>query len=295
VEAYGSGTYGFDRYPRELATLLAHGDAIGAHVHPYRWVERTGAWLQDFGDPGWVAHCIHSSLSAVTRAVGGPCRVFRFGDRWHSTEAMNRLRESGVRIDLTLEPGLAGGRPLVLPGEAVSGTFDGFEHVPRAPYTPSVADFRVPGAASSLCALPLTSTPPPITGLLDRCRRCVRPRWWRPPWVMPLSLWQRWRPAGTFTRLIDMALAAQRRPYLAFAIRTDTGVRPEIFTAVDEALGELLAHPQRARFRFCTPEEALSLLGWRAPQSGSMREGRTVRIGRKDPVRGAGPYPVASR
>src|SRR5918996_931856 len=115
ADAYGSAAYGFERYPRELAAIIERGDAIGTHVHPYRWLERTGQWLQDFGDPGWVEHCVQSSLIAMARATGRRGEIVRFGDRWHSTAAMNVLREAGVRIDLTIEPGLPAGRAPLRP------------------------------------------------------------------------------------------------------------------------------------------------------------------------------------
>ncbi|HZS12399.1 MAG TPA: hypothetical protein VFA38_09115 [Nitrospirales bacterium] len=256
------------RHPRpravsdRTALLLEQGDAIGAHVHPYRWVERIGQWLQDFADPGWVEHCVHSSLLAMARATGRRCDIFRFGDRWHSTAAMNVLREAGVRIDLTLEPGLPPGPPLVLPGEPVAGRFDGFLTVPREPYTPSPEDFRVATNPGSLCALPLTSgplMPNGIAGWRDWLRRMSR----RPaPQATPLSMWRRWREPNTFADMITGAVAAQRRPYLAFAIRTDFGVRKDVFEAVEHCLETLLAHPLRRRFRFCSPEEALEWLAW---------------------------------
>ena len=267
ADAYGSATYGFDRYPRQLATLMTAGDVIGAHVHPYRWTERAG-WLQDFSDGGWVEHCIVSSLAAIQRAVGTPCEIFRFGDRWHSTEAMNFIRNCGVRIDLTLEPGVAGGRPHVVGNEPVSGTFVGFEDVPTEPYTPSSADFRIAGAPNSLCAIPLTSAAP-AGGVLRRIRRWVEPKRWRSRHVFPVSLWHPWSPPGLFSLLISRKVAAQRRPYLAFAVRTDLGVRTDIFKSVDQALTELLAHPLRTRFQFCTPDELLQAVGWskaRVPQ-----------------------------
>jgi hypothetical protein len=73
-------------------------------------------------------------------------------------------------------------------------------------------------------------------------------------------MWRRWNPPDTFDRMIDRALAAQRHPYLAFAIRTDLGARPPVREAVHTCLEALLAHPAAARFAFSTPAEALALL-----------------------------------
>jgi hypothetical protein len=53
--------------------------------------------------------------------------------------------------------------------------------------------------------------------------------------------------------MLDRALAAQRQPYLAFAIRT----RPDIREAIGPRMEALLAHPASSRFRFSSPAEAL--------------------------------------
>ena len=76
----------------------------------------------------------------------------------------------------------------------------------------------------------------------------------------PLSMWRHWPTPDTFDRMIDRALAAQRHPYLAFAIRSDFGVRSDLLQAVDGCVNALLAHPARSRFRFSTPAEALAEL-----------------------------------
>jgi hypothetical protein len=56
--------------------------------------------------------------------------------------------------------------------------------------------------------------------------------------------------------MLDRAVAAQRQPYLAFAIRT----RPDIAQAIGPRIDALLAHPDCSRFRFSTPAEALAQL-----------------------------------
>jgi hypothetical protein len=69
-------------------------------------------------------------------------------------------------------------------------------------------------------------------------------------------MWESWPAPNTFDRMLDRALAAQRQPYLAFAIRT----RPDIREAIGPRMEALLAHPARSRFRFSTPAEALAEL-----------------------------------
>jgi len=71
-----------------------------------------------------------------------------------------------------------------------------------------------------------------------------------------LYMWESWPAPNTFDRMLDRALAAQRHPYLALAIRT----RPDIREAIGPRMEALLAHPARSRFRFSTPAEALAEL-----------------------------------
>ena len=74
-----------------------------------------------------------------------------------------------------------------------------------------------------------------------------------------LHMYRAWRPPNTFKTMIDRALTAQERPYLAFAIRSSSGLGKS-YGHVGEALQALLTHSQRERFVFSTPEEALRLI-----------------------------------
>jgi hypothetical protein len=75
----------------------------------------------------------------------------------------------------------------------------------------------------------------------------------------PLSMWRDWPAPNTFDRMLDRALAAQARPYLAFAIRSSTGVDGS-FERVNSCLQALIEHPQRKRFVFTTPVDAMGAL-----------------------------------
>ncbi len=72
--AYGSPTWGVDRYRAQIDDLLAAGDAIGIHPHAWRWVPEAGTWRADHGDAAWVAHCVDMSLDAFASTFGQPCR-----------------------------------------------------------------------------------------------------------------------------------------------------------------------------------------------------------------------------
>jgi hypothetical protein len=262
-EPYGSATWVADFYRTHMDEIQRAGDEIGVHPHPYRWLENERAWLQDFGNQTWVEHCLRVSLEAFAAAFGRPCLSMRFGDRWLNTETVNLAERLGVRFDLTVEPG-APPLPSLMPGERTSGSLPGYQRVPRSPFAPSTSDFRrrVRRDARAIRLIPLSSGYVRF-GMLHP-RRYLR-RLWRNGvrhrrQDTPLSMWQNWPAPDTFDRLLDRALAAQRQPYLAFAIRSDFGIRPHLLQAVEVCLDALLAHPARSRFRFTTPAEALAEL-----------------------------------
>jgi hypothetical protein len=263
AEPYGSPTWVVDAYREHMDEIQREGDEIGVHPHPYRWLENERAWLQDFGDQAWVDHCLRVSLEAFAAAFGRPCLSLRFGDRWLNTQTVNLAERLGVRFDLTVEPG-APPLPTLMDDERTSGSLPGYRRVPRVPFAPSPADFqrRVGRERRDIRLIPLTS------GHLRLGMRHPR-RYLRRLWQngvrhraqdTPLSMWRSWSAPDTFDRMLDRAVAAQRRPYLAFAIRSDFGVRPHLLQAVDACVNVLLAHPARSRYRFSTPAEALAEL-----------------------------------
>ena len=261
--SYGSATWVADAHRAHMDEIQQAGDELGVHPHPYRWLEDEGAWLQDFDNQTWVDHCLRMSLEAFATAFRRPCLSLRFGDRWLNTETVNLAERLGVRFDLTLEPG-APPLPSLVPGERTSGVLPGYERVPRAPFTPSASDFRrrLRHGARSIRLIPLTSGY--VRAGMLHPRRYLR-RLWRNgvrhrKQDTPLSMWREWPTPDTFDRMLDRAVAAQRHPYLAFAIRSDFSIRPHLLQRVDGCVEALLAHPARSQFRFATPAEALAEL-----------------------------------
>jgi peptidoglycan/xylan/chitin deacetylase (PgdA/CDA1 family) len=258
IEPYGSGTWVVDRYPDHMEEIQRAGDEIGVHPHAYRWLESERSWLHDFGNQAWVEHCLTMSIEGFAKALGRACLSLRYGDRWLNTATVNLADRLGIRFDLTVEPGTL---PYATPseGERASGPLPDYRRVPRVPYTPSRWDFRRADRrdARSIREIPLTSSYFRLgfhpRQYLRRLRaNGVRGRRQN----RPLYMWESWPTPNTFERLLDRALAAQRRPYLAFAIRT----RPDIREAIGARVETLLAHPVRSRFRFSTPAEALAEL-----------------------------------
>ncbi len=258
IEPYGSATWIVDRYPAHIEEIQHAGDEIGVHPHAYRWLEDERMWLHDFGNQAWVDHCLSMALEGFAKALGRPCVSLRFGDRWMNTATLNLAERLGARFDLTVEPGTPP-YPTPMAGERASGPLPDYRRVPRAPYTPSSSDFRRPGRrdARTIREIPLTSGYLRLGFHPRQYLRRLRENGFRGRrQTAPLYMWLPWPAPNTFDRMLDRALAAQRRPYLAFAIRT----RPDISQAVGPRVDALLAHPACSRFRFSTPAEALAEL-----------------------------------
>ena len=260
VKVYGSPTWGAERYAKLVAESLDRGDELANHVHGYRWIEAKDAWLEDLANQDWMDGCLELALDAHRAAFGQPCATIRFGNFWLSTASVKLAEKLGVRYELTVEPG----RPPFKWEAKGDSTGDPPEvyRVPRTPYEPAFDDFRKPGAAGSrsIRIVPLTA------GWLKlglhvgaRLRRLLRNGAGYRRQDTPLSMWRDWPAPNSFDQMLDRALAAQTRPYLAFAIRSSTGVDGS-FDRVDRCLQALLEHPQRERFVFTTPGEGLKLL-----------------------------------
>ena len=151
-----------DACPQLLGMIADQGDCCGIHPHLWRWNERRGEWFNDLNDPEWTAECLHTSIEAFRGIFHRRPEACRFGDRWLNQHAVDLMQASGIRYDLTIEPGL--------PDEAIfddphaTGRLPDYRGTPREPYQPSPDNFMVPahGQANhgSLWMVPLTTTPP---------------------------------------------------------------------------------------------------------------------------------------
>lgn len=257
---YGSPTWAADRYSKLVTESLDRGDELGSHVHGYRWLEEKNGWLEDLGNQDWMDQCLEMALDAHRRAFGQPCATLRFGNFWLSTASVNLAEKLGVRYELTVEPGRP---PFKWDGKGAStGDLPNVYRVPRNPYEPALDDFRKPAEAGSrsIRIVPLTSGGLKLGFRVGtRLRRLLRNGWEHRLQDTPLSMWKPWPAPDTFDRMLDRAIAAQPRPYLAFAIRSSSGV-DDSFARVDGCLQALLEHSQRERFAFTTPAEALKLV-----------------------------------
>lgn len=259
IEAvYGAADWAVQAYAGRAAAMARAGDAIGLHTHAFRWDEAADAWINDHGSPAWVEHCLRRSFSAFRVHFGRDCALFRFGDGWFDPAIIPLLEELGVRIDLTIEPGVAP-RAGLLAHERSTGRLPDRRGAPRRPYHPSLSDLRRADCSGGVRLWEL----PASTGALIKRPKLRRPlrllRWWRSPKRHMLQFNLETLPKR-FPQVFDRVLAAADPAYAAICLRTDAGTTAERLDAVRRNLDAILRHPLAGRFRFLTPEEALPVL-----------------------------------
>jgi hypothetical protein len=170
---FGRADHIADACPRIVRKARESDDAAGVHIHLWRWSDTHRRWYNDLGTRAWLEQCVRTSIDAFTGIFGEPPRMSRYGDRWLSHEAIDVIREAGIRYDLTLEPGL--------PGEAIhddphaTGSLPDLRHAPRAPYRPSRSNYLQPTDTGDFWMIPVSTSKPGW--------RLVR----RAPWLMRAS------------------------------------------------------------------------------------------------------------
>ena len=190
-----------------------------------------------------------ASIAAFQRLFGRVPEASRFGDRWLSQPAVELLQASGIRFDLTIEPGLPD-EP-VFDDPRATGRLPDYRAAPREPYRPSSGDFLVPlrGAASAdaLWMVPVTTTRP-VWRLT---------RW--PPWVVKAS-----RPLNLALRSsyvwphLRAQLETTTAVPLVVVVRTGDLGRPRFARNFRRTTRAMLAHPGLARCEFTDPPTAVA-------------------------------------
>jgi hypothetical protein len=260
--SHGSPGWVVDRYGDCLEALRSAGDGIGLHPHAWRWAPARQRWVADHADADWVDECVRTSFETFEATLGETCRMVRFGDRFVSPRVVSLLARLGTRYDLTVEPGARSAVSLH-PNTLATGLIPSMFRAPREPYRPSVEDpFRpanrlVVSDDAGLWMIPLTSVDPdPFLSMWRRMGRRVRQR--QGPRYRPAPLLSRW-PADAFWQLVERDLEKAPRPYLGFAIRSDSILRPALSRPVEEKLAALIATPLIRRLAFGTPD---TVVGW---------------------------------
>jgi hypothetical protein len=262
---YGSPNHLLNRSAEMLERLVAGGDRIGLHVHPWRWDESRASWVADYGNPAWIEHCVQTAFEAYRTHFGVSCELHRFGDRWLSTEVIPLLERLGTRFDLTVEPGARGTQALA-PGEMTTGSIPDYTRAPREPYRPSRSNFGLPDSAAGpgLWIIPLSAADPssalPLSWRIGR-----RVRFPFRPAHRPLQMFRDWTSPKAYWDLVEQHVESLERPYLAFAIRSGD---PEASSEqqVRAILDHLPEHRLAVRLRLTDPEDGLRLMGYELDQ-----------------------------
>ena len=101
---YGNAAWVVSRHTSLIREIQNAGDAIGLHVHGYRWDESQSKWILDFGNDAWIEHCIRLGFQSFQESLHQPCLYFRFGNVWMNNAALALVDRLGARFDLSLEP-----------------------------------------------------------------------------------------------------------------------------------------------------------------------------------------------
>ena len=245
-EVFGTPTFAAAAHPGLLADVTARGDELGVHVHGWRVLD--GEWMDDFGDEAWFAHCVDTALEAFAASVGRPCRISRMGNRFSSPAVVRQLAARGVAFDLTMEPARVG----VADGawEHVRGAIPDYRRTPRRPHR----------LAPGLTEIPLMATSKRLGRDLHAHLSRMRRHGLRERLDHPLHLGGGDPPGDDFRSMVQRSLARQRRPYLAFAIRSDGILDPAQRGRLADHLDVLLTLPEASRLAFVTPGECVALL-----------------------------------
>ncbi|MDQ1384027.1 MAG: hypothetical protein QOG65_1406 [Actinomycetota bacterium] len=255
ADGYGTPAWAVAHAPARAERLTLAGDALGLHVHCVRWGADESEWIVDHGDPDWVAHCLDVGFAAYRDALGRACTLLRIGDRFLDEATLEVVARLGVRIDLTMEPGLPP-HPLGNLNDRRTGVFPDFRAYPRVPYRPSRTDLRVPASPEhdGTWLLPVT------TGAVTDTEALPAPPLHAASIGAGMPAYERlglWHSPEVFRRIVQQVLAENRRaPYLVAVMRashTVTGARDTIAANLEF----LRTHPLVSRFAFTTPEAAL--------------------------------------
>jgi hypothetical protein len=259
-DIYGRPDYALAEYENDVARLAAAGDYFGVHAHTIRWSERQRRWVHDFADHDWIAQATRSALDAYARWNGSPAQRFRGGAGFLTNGIIEVAEQCGVKVDLTLELGVALGFtwwkvPSAIDNSPILGRYTDCSMAPRVPFRPSLDDFRISAGARGrdLVLVPLTTGP------------AIRPR----------SVWRKlaqrlilgrdgfevlypsddWPSERFYWDLVEHQLDTMHRPYVSLAIRTDPpdSVRRH---KIERMFRELANHPLAERLHFVDPLNA---------------------------------------
>jgi len=205
---------------------------------------------------------VRGALATFRTHRGRAAQSFSMGGNWMNDDTMQLVESLGVRYELTIPPGTPAGT-LAGPHGKYTGESPDYRKVPRAPWRPSVEDFRLPavdGRGDGILAIPLSTI---IPGWRTRPggtpRAKVAQLLGRRPRTRSTRLLLRSGPQH-FRRTFEHELARRQRQHFLFSIRASIFAAPHALERMTAGLDYILSHPQAHRFVFATPRETIELL-----------------------------------
>ena len=226
----GDTAYAFRHFLEELRTAVAAGDEIGLHVHPWRWAESQGRWMQDHGNEEWINHCIQVACDTYRNHFGKLPATHSSGDRFMSDAVVRKLNEMGVKVDLSLEQ--MPGEERLVRRELDTGSIPDTMNVPNRAYRPSLENFRKPDPLrrDGVVFMPQTAHP-----------------------GGHLSVWA---PPAIFESALELTLMNPAElTHLALAIRTDIVLSPS-WAILTTNLETLARYVKEGALQFASAERA---------------------------------------
>jgi hypothetical protein len=257
---YNSSAWVVERYAKIFRELESAGDELGLHTHPWRWDERSRRWVADHGNQEWVDHCVRISFEAFHRALGRPCRSFRFGDHWMNNETMRLLEELGAQFDLTIEPGCKAPRRRNR-RELVTGYLPDCSGIKNQFYRPSKSNFKEPALVDwpAIQIIPLSTAKPgrPTLGRSLSIKRVAK--YCLSAFRDPMQL----NPCfdvQDFCKMMDSILYLRKDLYLAPVLSVDSFIKPQKRYNLEQNFKYILNHPLAEHLTFVTPGAAIESL-----------------------------------
>lgn len=251
---WGTADYVAEACPGLVRTIESAGDQVGSHVHAWRWSEDRQTWFNDLLNAAWMSECVDSSMKAIAGITGSRVVMNRFGDRWMSVDAVALLRASGIKYDLTMEPGVPD-MPIHDDDQSTSWLPD-MRGAPRVPYVPDGNDFLTASAApgdDDLLMIPLTTS----TGGLRLVRRPPFIVWGSRTANLALDHAQVWK-------IISDALNKPSSAPVTIVLRSGDLSNPRFKENFSRTARTLVRHPALGFCELTTVEEAAAR--WRKAQ-----------------------------
>lgn len=266
ARSYETADWALQYYKEWIRVYQEAGDEIGLHPHAYR-LDKKG-WIADHGNQLWVEHCLDVAFEGFQRNLGFPCRSFRFGDRWMNQETSDYLQQAGVQYDLTLEPGYKAQKKMLLnSNERATGSLPDTTRMPKFPYRAKAGQYQAPEAFAreGMWIIPVSTGAFQLSfGRKELLFRKIFQHASTQPFTATLNLC--FNPK-LIARVLESLLYQEIVPCLTLTVRTDAGVRPVLRRNLEANLEILLNHPLREKFIFCTPAEAIDVLGYEGKKS----------------------------